>query len=201
MRRNGIAALGGLLLSLGGCDEATAPPADGWSEMRVTVSGDASGAARSAYGTAESSGGTSGRIEVEARVYVATRGGEWVEVTRGAARQTVQASGSDGARLLARAEVRARTYERVRVEFERVEADAGAAVEIGVGGLSGSVRVTGESDGRVVVERELAMEARSGAVASLEIDLNADQWLGRADSRTRTVSEAEFRGALQISSR
>lgn len=193
-----------LALALGGCDEATAPGAGGQSAVEVGVRGDDSGSAsasRSAEGPRMSHGTASGTVEVTARVFVQSRLGEWVEVTRNAARQTVQASGSDGIQVLAQGRIDAGEYRRVRVEFERVQANVRAGVTIGTSLLTGVVTVDGGTDGRIVVEREVAMEAEAGSEAEVEINLNAEQWLRRADTQTRAVAEAEFRSAVSIVAR
>lgn len=199
---NSAAAAALLAVGLAGCEQATAPAGEGRAAMEVGMRGDAASPRSSSSSGARSSETVgSGRIEVAARVYLESAEGGRVELTRGTARQTVEASGSDGVRLLATSEVDARAYRRVRVEFERVEADLAAGVQIGGSLVSGSVQVDGGSDGRVVVERELRVEARSGSVSRIEIDLNSDQWLGSAESGARAVSEAEFSSAVLITAR
>ena len=193
------AALGALLAAgAAGCDEAVAPGAGGSSEVRVGVRGDEPAPGGAARPSASRSAGSRGRIEVAARVYLWSEGRGWEELTRGAASQTVEASGSDGVRALASARVEADSYHRVRVEFEQVEATIAASADIDGPLLSGSLRVDGGSDGMVTVERELRVEARSGASAELEIDLNADHWWDGSAAGARTVGEAEFREALRI---
>lgn len=200
-----MAALGlGLGLGMGGCKEIATGPSQGEATMQVGVRGDADGsssASRSPDGARFSYSSASGTVEIEARVWVQTRAGQWVEATEGVARQTVQASGSDGVRLLATSEVEAGSYRRVRMEFHRVEADVRGGITIGTSLLTGSVRVEGGSDSRIVVEREVAFTAEAGGSKRLEIDLNADQWLSRADTQSRTVAEAEFRSAVQVVAR
>ena len=190
----------GALLAVGatGCDEPVAPGPAGSSEMRVGVRGDEPSGGATDGPAASRSAESSGRIEIAARVYLWSEGPGWVEITRGTAEQTVEASGSDGVRALASARVEAGSYRRVRVEFERVERTTIASAEIGGGVISGSVRVDGGSDGRVSVERELRVEARGGAEGDLVIDLNADQWYDGASAGASTVSEAEFSQALRI---
>ncbi|MBW3628406.1 MAG: hypothetical protein KY464_03830 [Gemmatimonadetes bacterium] len=187
--------------ALGGCEQATGPSGVGSAEMQVGVRGDAAPAQSSAPSGGSPSRFAGGKIEVAARVYVESASGGWEEVTRGTSRQTVESSGADGVRLLASSEVAASSYRRVRVEFERVRADFSAGVTIGGSFVTGVLEVDGGGDGRVVVERELRMEARSGSVSHVEIDLNADQWLNRADASARTVTEAEFSSAVLVSAR
>ncbi len=194
--RLAMAAL--LAVGAAACDEAVAPGSGGSSEMRVGVRGDEPGGGGMAGPSASRSAGSTGRVEVAARVYLWSEARGWEELTRGVARQTVEASGSDGVRALASARVEADSYRRVRVEFERVEATVVASADIDAPLLSGTVRVDGGSDGVVTVERDLWVEARAGASADLEIDLNADQWYGGSAAGTRTVGEAEFRQALRV---
>ena len=192
--------IAGTLLAVGaaGCDEPVSPGSAGSSEMRVGVRGDEPAPATTSGPSTSRSAEASGRIDVAARVYLWSEGLGWVELTGGrAARQTVQASGSDGVRALATGRVEAGSYQRVRIDFERVEGTAIASAELGGGLLTGAVRVDGGSDGRVSVEREVRVDARGGSSATLEIDLNADQWYD-ATAGAHTVGEAEFRQALRI---
>jgi hypothetical protein len=170
----------------------------------VRVNGDApgdGGAARSespSESTSESSGEVEGSVAVAARVYLQTEAGEWVELTgNGSAEQTVEASGSDGFRLLARSEVEATSYHRVRVEFERVHAELDGSIGLDLGVGEGLVTVDIGSDGDLTVEREIEVEARSGAVTRLDIDLNTSQWAAAAASGGAEARSA-FEGAVSI---
>jgi hypothetical protein len=201
MRKIMTATVGALLaVAATGCDQPVSPGEAGSSEMRVGVRGDEPPAGTTSGSSASRSAEASGRIDVTARVYLWSEAKGWVELTRGAARQTVEASGSDGLRALASARVDAGSYRRVRVDFDRVEGSVIASAGIDAGLLTGSVRVDGGSDGRVSVEREVRFDARGGAASELEIDLNADQWYD-ASAGARTVGEAEFRGAVRIVAR
>ena len=186
-----------LAVAAGGCDQPLAVGAGGSSEMTVGVRGDEPAAGTASGPSASRSAAASGRIEVAARVYLWSEAAGWVELTDGAARQTVEASGSDGVRTRASARVEAGSYRRVRVEFDRVEGTVIASAGIDAGLLTGSVRVDGGSDGRVSVEREVRVDASAGGASALEIDLNADQWYD-GSAGAHTVDEAEFRGALRI---
>ena len=192
----GAAAGAAMILGMAGCESVTLP-ASGRSEMEVGVRGDGGSNGYSAY-QAGSSSDASGRIEIEARVYLQAATGEWVEVTEGVARQSVDASGGDGVRVLASGSVEASSYARVRVEFERVTTQVDGQLTVAAGALTGTVRVDGGSDGRVTLEREIRLDARADAVSRLEIDLNADQWLARADASTGAVAESEFASAVNI---
>ncbi|MEX0912614.1 MAG: hypothetical protein WD737_06320 [Gemmatimonadota bacterium] len=187
-------------LMMSGCEQPTAAGSE-MAEMQVDIQGDDSSHAPSGSGPMQSSADASAEIDVEARVYLRSGSDEWIAVTEGSARQTVDASGSDGLRVLATSEIAAGTYSHIRVEFERVEADVTGGLEIGTGLLTGSVRVEAGAGGPVVVERAVTIDARSGARAEVEINLNARQWLERADAESRTVAEAEFRNAVTIIAR
>ena len=146
-----------------------------------------------------SHGSASGTVDFRARVYVQTNTSGWVELTnRGAAEGTVDASGHGQAVAFASSRLQAGSYSRVRVVFEDVDAHLSGGLQIGTGLLTGSVSVNLESDGQVVVERTVSVQARSGETARLLINLNAGAWLNSANAQTRTVSEAEFRNAVAI---
>lgn len=191
------------LPALTGCDEATGPSGQGEVEVMVTGDSESSSAAisPSRYGTSGS--GAEGTVDVRARVYLLAEAGQWVEVTQGgAAEATVSASGSGGGAMLARARVDGRSYGRVRVVFERVEADVSGGVVVGVGSLlQGRVTVDLAGGGQAVVEREVDVTVRSGSSAELTIDLNSDAWLSRANAETRTVSRADFEAAVRVIAR
>lgn len=191
-----------LVLGMGACDGDATGAAAGQSRVEVGMRGDDGSGGASASRASETryslSGGASGSVEVRARVWVETRAGDWVEVTNGAESETVQASGSDGGRLLASAEVDASEYRRVRVEFDRVQANVVGSVTIGTSLLSGSISVNSGTDGTIVVERDVDFEARAGATSHIDVNLNAQEWLQRADAETHAVAEAEFRNAVTI---
>lgn len=196
-----------LALAAAGCDAATAPE-EGQAELRVTVEGDgkSSGPSASAGGPSLSRGSAAtaeGEVEVEvrARVYVRSDAGGWMELTPGAAEQTVAVSEGAEARVLATARVPSGSYRRVRVEFERVRAQGDAWLELGVAPLDGTVRVDLGGDGEAAVEREVALEAEGGATRELRIDLNAGGWLSRAEGDSGTVREADFESAVTVSVR
>ena len=206
MMRSLTTALAAVLaLGLGACDREVTGATSGRSQMEVAMRGDDAPAEASTSPASSSryslGGGASGSVDVRARVWVETNAGEWVEVTKGVASETVQASGNDGSRLLATAEVDASEYHRVRVEFDRVQADVLGSITIGTSLLSGSVTVNSGSDGKIVVEREVAWEARAGATSHIEVNLNAQEWLQRADTETHAVAEAEFQNAVAIRAR
>lgn len=188
------------LPGLTGCEEATGPSGQG--EVEVTAIGDteASSATMSPSYSGSAGSGAEGTVDITARVYLLEESGDWVDVTRsGAAQATVTASGSGGGSMLVRTRVDGRSYGRVRVVFERVEADVSGGVEIGVGSfLEGRVTVDVDGSGGAVVEREVELDVRSGGTTRLTIDLNSDAWLSRANAETRTVSRADFEAAVRV---
>lgn len=191
-------------LLLAACDGDATGTGSGDSRIQVSARGDdapASQSVQSADGGAPSFTHTSaqGTIDFRARVYVQSSTSGWVELTNGAAGQgTVDASGHGSAVAFASSRVRAGSYNRVRVVFQDVDANVSGGVQIGSGLLTGSVSVNLESDGEVVVEREINVAASSGATSQVVINLNADAWLGQANATTRTVSEASFRNAVMV---
>jgi len=153
----------------------------------------ADGAPRFSHASAQ------GTIDFSARVYVQSSTSGWVELTNQAASTaSVAASGHGDAVAFASSRVEAGSYNRVRVVFEDVDAHLSGGLQLTTGLLTGTVSVNLESDGQVVVEREVNVTARSGASTQLLLNLNADAWLSRASAQTRTVAEAEFRNAVQI---
>lgn len=136
-----------------------------------------------------------GTIEFRARVYVQSTARGWVELTGNAARSgTVSASGHGDPLAFVSSRVNTESYDRVRIIFQEVEANLTA----GSGLLTGNVSVDMDSDGQVVVEREVSISASTAATTQLLINLNADAWLSQASTATRTVGEAAFQAAVQV---
>lgn len=189
-------------LVLGAC-ENTAGPGDGaW--MEVAAVGEDGGAARSVSPgeTRSQQTSASGTVSFDARVYVQTSAGAWLELTDGAAESvTVDAAGQSESRAFASERLEAGSYSRVRVVFEQVDAQVNGSIQIGTGLLSGAVTVDLQGDNQVVVEREVNVTARTAATTRLLVNLNADAWLNRANAQTKTVSEAEFASAVAVVAR
>lgn len=192
-------AVGALAVAIGlaACDGPTG--ADGDAQMQVAVRGDDAPAAQSSAPSGASYSHTSaaGTIDFRARVYARTSSGAWVTLTE-AAQGTVDASGHAAAQTVATARVRADGYTRVRVVFERVEAQMSGGLHLSTGLLTGTVSVQAQSGGTIVVERDVSMSASAGATTRLLVNLNADAWLSQANAQTRTVSEAAFRSAVRV---
>jgi hypothetical protein len=189
-------------LVLAACDGDVTGTGD--ARLQVAARGDDAPAAAqsvSATGGAPrfSHASAQGTVDFSARVYVQSSTSGWVELTNQAASAaSVAASGHGEAVAFASSRVEAGSYNRVRVVFEDVDAHLSSGLQLGTGLLTGTVSVNLESDGQVVVEREVNVTARSGASTQLLLNLNADAWLSRASTQTRTVAEAEFRNAVQI---
>lgn len=196
-------------LVLGACDSGTLGTSRGTdsgdSQMQVSVRGDdaqtTSQSLQSADGGAPSFNHTDaqGTVTFQARVYVQSTTSGWVEITNGVAGQgTVDASGHGQALAFASSRLEAGSYNRVRVVFEDVEANLSTGIQIGTGLLTGSVSVNLEGDGQVVVEREVTVTATDGATSQVLINLNSGAWLSTTNVATRTVNEAAFRTAVQV---
>ena len=190
---------------LAGCSDATGTAGSGDAQMQVAAVGDNGGA--SAYAAPQ--GGSprytvtsaEGTVDFRARVYVRTQAGGWVELTGGAAQQAVvDASGRAGSVVFASSRVQAGTYTRVRVVFEQVKANVSGTLVISSGLLSGTVNVDTQGDGSVTVERQVSASVSAGGTGHLLIDLNSDVWLNQASATARTVNEAAFAGAVQVTS-
>ncbi len=191
-----------LVLGLGACDNP-AGVEGGDARMQVAAVGDDNGASRSTAGEAPSFSQalseTEGTVDFRARVYVRSDVGGWVELTgREAQRATVDASGRGAAQVFATARVNAGSYQQVRVVFEEVRANVSGGIQIGTGILNGEFRVDLQGDNQVVVERQVNATASADATTQLLINLNADAWLNQASAQSRTVSEAAFQSAVQI---
>ena len=174
---------------LGACSGSAGASGSGSSTIRVSAVG-------ASVPTA------TGSVGFQARVWVRTQAGDWVEVTHdAAAHAVVDASGRAGAVALATARVDTGTYVRVRVMFARVNARLGGSLRVGTGLLSGTVDVDTQGDGSITVERPVRVAASAGATTHLLIDLNSDVWLSQASVSTRTVSETAFSSAVRVTAR
>jgi len=201
MRARAITTTAAFLAAVGlaACDGATAP--EGAAEVRTEVYGDSEASQESASptSTSSSSGQAEGEVEFRARVFVQAANGSWSEITNGMTQQKVRVDSSGKGRILASGRVASTGFTRVRVVFEDVRADISAGLQLGTGLLTGEIRVGGS--GQTTVEREVHFQARTDASTRLVIELNAQQWLSRADASSRTVSEAEFKSAVAIRTR
>ena len=192
-----------LTLALAACDgNPTGSGGNGDAQLQVAARGDDAPASQSVSPTEGGSythTSAQGTIDFRARVYVQSSTSGWVELTNGAAGAAqVAASGHGEAVAFAGGRVKAGSYNRVRVVFEDVDANLSGGLQVSTGLLTGSVSVNLESDGQVVVEREVSVSASAGAASRIVINLNADAWLNSANAQTRTVSETEFRNAVRI---
>lgn len=192
-----------LLVSAAGCSDAGPTGATEEATTEVRVAGDdpdgGSASRTESPASSASSADLEGSVQVAARVYLQSTSGTWVELTgNGAAEQTVDASGEEGFRLLARTEVDATTYQRVRVVFEdvRAEVEGGLAVQIG----AGSVSLGLDTGSDVTVEREIELHAEAGSVSRIDIDLNASEWLGAAVAGEAGAASA-FASAVTVGAR
>lgn len=189
---------------LGACENVAGPGDE--ARMEVAAVGEDGSASRSTSssesGTRSQQSSASGTVTFDARVYVQTTAGAWLELTQGAAESvTVDAAGQSESRAFASKRLEAGSYSRVRVVFEEVDAQVNGSIQIGTGLLSGAVTVDLQSDNQVVVEREVNVTARTAATTRLLVNLNADAWLNRANAQTKTVSEAEFASAVAVTAR
>ncbi len=192
-----------LVAALGACDSATGPGER--TTMEVAVQGDGSGASSSTstvsstHSQSFASGSAEGTIDFRARVWIRTNTSQWVELTQSAAkRAVVDASGRQGAQTFVTTQVEARSYNRVRIEFEEVQANVTGGLFVGSGLLSGVIRVDIQSGNRATVERDIEINTEAGSTTRLVLDLNASQWLSRANAQAKTVSRAEFESAVRV---
>jgi cytoskeletal protein RodZ len=202
-RRMGVVGMA-LLLGLAGCEESTGPEES--ATIRLAAVGDVEAGPSTSRGASDSQavlasdGSAQGTVQFTARVYVQSNSGAWVAVMEQAAQSvTVDASGRGGTQVIASESLEARSYNRVRVVFERVNANVTGGIQLGIGGLlTGAVQVNLGSDSEVVVEREVEVNAQTGSTTTIVINLNADAWLSKADAQAKAVSEAEFQSAVRI---
>lgn len=191
-----------LLLPALACSEGTVTaPEQGNAPAEVRIHGDAPAeSSQSRSASTSASGELDGSLDVRARVFVRSEAQGWVEVTRGAADQTVEADGGDGFQLLARSEIEAQSYDRVRVEFEQVSGDLSGSLLLGLAGGGATVALDVGGDGKVTVEREIHFTASADATSRLDIDLNAPAWAGESDG-SGVVAEGAFASAVGIAAR
>lgn len=192
--------------ALGACGDITGP-GEGQATFQVAAQGDDPSAQQSSQGTTSTysqpmtstDGRAQGEVEFRAQVEVQTRTGGWITLNQ-LQEVHVDASGQE-TKTFASTRVDADSYTRIRVTFENVKANVTGGIQIGTGFLAGEVRVNLGSEGQTVVEREIDVNAGAGATTTLLINLNSSQWLNRADAQAKTVSEADFRSAVQIVAR
>jgi hypothetical protein len=205
-----------LMLVLGACDDSATAPSTDQATIEAAVRGDGGTSSdRASTGNVPDStsdpaddasakglaGTASGSVQVTARVYVWSSASGWVEVTQGPQQATVDAAGSGGAALVGSARVAAGSYTRVRVEFDRVEAQLSGAVQLSTGLLDGAVTVDLGGDGKVTVERDVAVNASADAATELDVMLHSSAWLEQANAQAHTVAESAFAGAVTVSAR
>lgn len=204
MRNGWIGTAGAaVLLGMVGCEESTGP--EEGATVRVEAVGDVAAGPSPARGSGYSQavlaadGSAQGTEQFTARVYMQTSSGAWVALTEEAAQNvTVDAYGRSGGQVVAIETIEARSYDRVRVVFDRVSANVMGGIQLGIGGLlTGTVQVNFGTDSEIVVEREVEVTAREGTTTTLVINLNTDAWLSQAAAQAKAVSEAEFESAVR----
>jgi hypothetical protein len=134
-----------------------------------------------------------GLLTAELRVYLfrdAT--GDWLEVTDGVRDQTLDLRVPTERRVAVRFLPEGR-YSRVRIVFQRVEANVTSGLSV-----PGTYRVDVGAGGSVTVEREAAVEVVASRGFDMILDLNSTTWLASASSSTRTVSATAFRNAIAV---
>jgi hypothetical protein len=189
------------MVVLAACESATGSGGDGDARMQMAAAGDdGASLSRSGDGPSYTSSSAQGTVSFEARAYLQTSAGAWVELTDGAyeAASVTASSTRSTASTFATGNVAATSYTRVRLVFREVDADVQGGVTVGTGVLTGSVTVNGGSDGEIVVERAVSVNAQAGATTRLLLDLNANAWLSQTSLTTRSVSEAAFASALSV---
>lgn len=187
-----------LMVASAGCADAgpTGASQDAMTEVQLTGDAPQGGSASHSASPEGGSAEMEGTVRVAARVYLQSTAGRWTEVTGGvAAEQTVDAAGADGFRLLARGQIEAGAYRRIRIEFEEVRADVNGALALQLG--SGLVSVEVGSSGAVVVERAIDLRAGAASESRVNVDLNAPEWIDSADSGGH-VARGAFESAVHV---
>lgn len=202
--------MGTLALSLAtgiaGCQDATGPEEGAVVQIAATGDAEVSSSQSLQPRFSRSSGAGSsaeGTVEFTARVYLQNNQGSWIDLTEASAvHASVDAGGSQGTKTFHSHRVDAGSYTRARIVFERVSADLKGELRIGLGEtLTGEVQVNVGTDGETTVEREIVLNAESGAETTLLIDLNSSAWLSRADRQSKSVAEADFQSAVKVVTR
>ena len=115
------------MVLLAACESATGSDGSGAARMQMAAAGDDGASASRTAGDAPRYQVTSaqGTVSFEARAYVQTSAGAWVELTDGAYEQVSVAASSTraSARTFASGNVAATSYTRVRLVFREVDAD------------------------------------------------------------------------------
>jgi hypothetical protein len=194
----------GLVLTavgLAGCEGVIG--ANGQAEVEVLMAGGSEAASDTRYFSEEPASSTAqssarGDLDVKARVYLRSANGEWVEVTRGAVEKRMSIESAGSSETFTSGSVREGSYDRVRIEFERVQAHLDGEMHLGLGILSGSVRVQGTDGDRIVVERPTSVDASNETRRRLKVFLNSDTWLRHANTESRVVLESAFRNAVEV---
>lgn len=191
-----------MTLALAACSDGTAPTTPDEARMQVQAEGDtdAGTTGQSATGDANDDGGWAmGTVSFDARVFVQSSAGQWTELTNAASsRTTLDASGRGSAAVLANAEVDAGAYARVRIVFRDVRANVTGDASASTNLLTGALRVDLGTDGEVVVERTVSVNASAGTTSRMTVDVNADAWLASANAATRLVTESAFASAVRV---
>lgn len=155
------------------------------------------GAGPSASRAGEAAAGVEGELSVTAAVWLVDEDGSLVPVSRGPVPATFTVEGDDQA-LLGRADVEARSYRAVRVEFTGVSMIVEGGLIVQGQPIIGLVSVNLGSSGSVVVERPVQLTVEARTSRTIVVDLDAHEWLPATVLPSRTVSSAAFAAAVDI---
>lgn len=141
--------------------------------------------------------GIRGTVSVQVQLSVRAPDGTWIELTRGPSPASVDIEGTLELEV-GRRRLDVGTYDSVRVQFRRVEADVTEGLVIDGLPLVGRIAVDFGAKDTIEVERTVAVTVREGAVVELVVDLNSDTWLRGANPVARVVPPGIFRNAIEV---
>jgi hypothetical protein len=139
----------------------------------------------------------SGTVEADLSIALLTAADDVELVTDGVVGAAVGIASPDSLRV-GLAELRPRSYSRVRLTFTRVEAVLSTPFDAGGGlVLEGRVRVD-LGAAPLVIDVPLAVAVRDDERVTVVVDLHSSAWIGQATPIARLVPAAAFRSAVTV---
>lgn len=194
-----------LAVGAAGCGPELLGGAQREGEVRAVATSDEGGdASRAPDGQRPSASvaGTSaaaveGELSITAAVWLVADDGTVVPISQSQVPATFVVEGDDEA-LVGRADVEARSYTKVRVEFTDVSMFVTGGLIIQEQPILGPVSVNLGSSGSVLVERPIQLTLEARTTRTVVIDLDAHEWLQSTVLPSLTVPGATFASAVEI---
>lgn len=154
-------------------------------------------AAPSANLAGEVAAAVAGELSMTASVWLVADDGTLEPLSPGQVPATFEVNGDDEA-LVGRADVEARSYTAVRVEFTDVSMIVEGGLVIQGQPIVGLVSVNLGSSGSVIVERPVQLTVEARTTRTVVIDLDAHEWLPATVLPARTVPSTSFAAAVDV---